>query len=92
MVKEISTDTLPRPPAFEKLIEIAKKLSKEFPYVRVDFYNFEHTVILGELTFFPGGGLNQFYPETEINEKRYGSYLTLPHPNFNLELYNKINA
>lgn len=88
----ISEEILPPPPALDKLLELAKVLSKDFPFVRVDFYNFEDTIILGELTFFPGGGLNPFYPETEKNENLYGSYLTLPEPNHNFELYKKINA
>lgn len=88
----ISDEVIPPPPDLEKLIEIAKVVSKEFPFVRVDFYNFQDRIILGELTFFPGGGLSAFYPETEKNEKLFGSYLDLPEPNHNMELYNKINA
>ena len=83
---------IPPPPAREKLLEIAKVLSKEFPFVRVDFYNFDGRIILGELTFFPGGGLSPFYPDTEKYENLYGSYLELPSPNHNLELYNRITA
>ncbi|MGO2103519.1 MAG: ATP-grasp fold amidoligase family protein [Psychroflexus halocasei] len=82
----------PPPPSMDKLLEIAKHLSKEFPFVRVDFYNFKNTIILGELTFFPGGGLRAFYPETEKYENLFGSYLTLPKPNFNIKLYNKIHS
>ena len=83
---------IPPPPQREKLLEIAKILSKEFPFVRVDFYNFEDRIILGELTFFPGGGLSPFYPDTEKYETLYGSFLELPKPNYNMELYNKINT
>ena len=35
------------------MIEYAKKLSFEFIFVRVDFYEFNETVYLGELTFTP---------------------------------------
>ncbi|WP_282032738.1 ATP-grasp fold amidoligase family protein [Aequorivita sinensis] len=89
---KISDKIIPPPNSLEKLIEIAKVLSEEFPFVRVDFYNFEGKVILGELTFFPGGGLSAFYPNTEKNEKLFGSYLDLPKPNHNMGLYHKINA
>lgn len=88
----VSDSIIPPPLALDKLLEIAKVLSKDFPFVRVDFYNFENKIILGELTFFPGGGFVSFYPETEKYDKLYGSYLTLPKPNYNIELYNKING
>jgi hypothetical protein len=35
------------------MIEYAKKLSSEFVFVRVDFYEFNETIYLGELTFTP---------------------------------------
>ena len=35
------------------MIEYAKKLSAEFVFVRVDFYEFNDTVYLGEMTFTP---------------------------------------
>jgi FkbM family methyltransferase len=42
---------------------IAKTLSKNLDFVRVDFYNFEESELkLGELTFTPGGGCEKFDP------------------------------
>ena len=35
------------------MIEYAKKLSDEFVFVRVDFYNIKGNIYLGELTFSP---------------------------------------
>ena len=35
------------------MIEYAKKLSAEFVFVRVDFYNYNDTIYLGEMTFTP---------------------------------------
>ena len=37
---------------YEKMIEIAEKLSGDFPHVRVDLYNVKGQIIFGELTFF----------------------------------------
>jgi len=42
-----------RPKNFELMIEYAKKLSAEFVFVRVDFYNYNDTIYLGEMTFTP---------------------------------------
>lgn len=87
-----SDTKLIKPEQFEEMKKIARELSQEFPYVRVDFYNFNDKILLGELTFFPGGGLLKFYPETDKYENLFGSYLNLPEPNHNLELYNRLNA
>ena len=42
-----------KPSGFEKMKEYAEKLSDGFPFVRVDFYEFEGKVLLSELTFTP---------------------------------------
>ena len=62
-----------------KMIEIAEKLAKPFPFVRVDFYYVDGKMYLGELTFYPGGGYNTYYREWD---EKFGSYLTLPEANF----------
>lgn len=36
------------------MVEYAKLLSEPFKFVRVDFYEINNTVYLGELTFTPG--------------------------------------
>ena len=35
------------------MIEYAKKLSEDFVFVRVDFYNINGKIYLGEMTFSP---------------------------------------
>ncbi|GEM_PF-5923593 len=63
-------------PPFHKqeMIETAKKLSKDFPFVRVDFFETEEKLYMAELTFYPGGG---FYPyHSESLMKRWGSTLS----------------
>lgn len=52
----------PKPKHFEKMIELAEKLSKPFPFVRVDFYEIGDRIALGEMTFYPGGGILPFDP------------------------------
>ena len=53
----------PRPKNLEKMIEIATKLSKGFPFVRVDLYSVGDRVYFGELTFYPASGLGHFTPD-----------------------------
>lgn len=43
-----------KPKSFEKMKEIASKLSSPFPFVRVDFYDIDGKPIFGEMTFTPG--------------------------------------
>lgn len=59
---EIDRD-LPKPKNFEKMIEIAEKLSKDFPHVRVDLYNIKGDIVFGELTFYNASGYTVFSPD-----------------------------
>ena len=48
---------------YDKMVEISALLSKTFPFLRVDFYEVEGRLYIGELTFCPGSGFEPFYPE-----------------------------
>ncbi|MBE5753564.1 MAG: glycosyl transferase [Clostridiales bacterium] len=54
---------LPQPQNYKKMIELSEILSKDIPFVRVDFYEIDGQIYFGELTFFPGNGMEQFQPE-----------------------------
>ena len=43
-----------RPKHFNQMVEYAKKLSEGIEFVRIDFYEVNDTVYLGEMTFTPG--------------------------------------
>ena len=66
--------TTEKPKHFDKMIEIAKKLSTPFPFVRVDFYYVSNKIYIGELTFMPNGGFNSY--DREWNRK-FGEWLDL---------------
>jgi len=53
----------PKPKNFEKLKEIAAKLSKGYPFVRVDLYSVGNETFFGELTFYPASGFGHFTPD-----------------------------
>jgi hypothetical protein len=60
----------------DKMVEITKKLSKQFPFVRCDLYDCYGKVYFGELTFYPGKGIERFSPQkTDID---IGAMLSLP--------------
>lgn len=52
-----------KPVNFERMIEFARRLSKNTAFLRVDFYEVEGKIYFGELTFFPASGLELFEPE-----------------------------
>jgi hypothetical protein len=43
-----------KPLNLEKMYEIAETLAKDFPFVRIDFYNLDGRLYVGEMTFTPG--------------------------------------
>lgn len=64
-----------KPEKFDKMINLARQLSKNFPYVRVDFYELEGKIYFGELTFYPASGFREFTP-SEVNIE-YGNLIDL---------------
>lgn len=47
---------LPRPTTLSQMLEAASKISKDFPQVRVDFYEVNGKLYFGEMTFTACGG------------------------------------
>lgn len=55
---------LPRPKCLEELLCAARKLAKNQPFVRIDFYILEdETIRFGEITFYPMSGCEHWKPE-----------------------------
>ncbi|MCH3919902.1 MAG: glycosyl transferase [Sphaerochaeta sp.] len=52
-----------KPKRLEEMLSYARRLSKDFPLVRVDLYCEEDTIMFGELTFLHYGGLQPFVPD-----------------------------
>ena len=52
-----------QPENFDRMIEIAKILSEDFPHVRVDLYNVDGQIYFGELTFYDGSGYQPYEPD-----------------------------
>ncbi|MBR7552553.1 ATP-grasp fold amidoligase family protein [Allobacillus sp. GCM10007491] len=65
-----------KPDKLDKMIELSKKLSANFPHARVDFYYIDNRIIFGEITFFHQGGMGKIKP-LEF-EDEMGSWLKLP--------------
>ncbi|CAM2916135.1 ATP-grasp fold amidoligase family protein [Rariglobus hedericola] len=65
-----------RPEKFAEMCAVARTLSADFSFVRVDLYYHEHQVLFGELTFYPGNGISPFKPDHVEDE--LGALLHLP--------------
>jgi hypothetical protein len=57
-----------RPKRLDDMVSLSRKLSREFPAVRVDLYLVEDKIYFGELTFTPGSGLNIYHPASADRE------------------------
>lgn len=58
-----SNYSIKKPVNLEKMIDIARTLSENIPFLRVDLYNLNGRIYFGELTFFPGSGFGKFTPD-----------------------------
>ncbi len=58
-----SSDADPSPPLnLERMIDAAEELGRGFDFVRVDLYDAGGRPYFGEMTFYPGSGLDPFNP------------------------------
>lgn len=64
-----------KPATYDKMVELAEKLASKIPFVRVDFYEINNRPYFGEMTFFPGNGVEEFYPDEW--DYKLGSWIEL---------------
>lgn len=65
-----------KPKGYSEMLNLASKLSKGFPHVRVDFYDINGSIYFGELTLSHFSGMKIFEPEEY--DYLFGSYIKLP--------------
>ena len=58
-----SVDKIKAPKNLKLMLRLARILSENIPFVRIDFYEINGKVYFGEITFFPASGLKKFIPE-----------------------------
>ena len=56
-------DPMPKPAGYDHMLEVAEKLAKPFPVVRVDLYNLNGKIYFGEMTFTSYGAIMDFYSD-----------------------------
>lgn len=65
-----------KPRCYNQMKEASEKLSQGLPFVRIDLYEIDGNPYFGEITFFPGNGIEKFNP-IEWDEK-LGAWIKLP--------------
>lgn len=72
----IENPNIDKPKNLEKMIEIAKELSKDFIFARIDLYNINGKIYFGEITLTPNSG---FDPDITMQTDLYfGNKLRIP--------------
>ena len=71
-----------KPVQLKKMIEFAKILSENIPFIRVDFYSIGDKIYFSELTLYPGAGEIDFHPVEY--DRILGDMLELPKNKINL--------
>ncbi len=72
----LANRNIPKPEAYEEIIQAAEKLSKPFPFVRMDFYSIDGKALLGEMTFTPAGCKDSYI--TDLGQQVLGKLIKLP--------------
>lgn len=63
------------PGNLDKMVSLAECLSKDIPFLRVDFYNVDGKIFFGELTFYPASGHGKW--TSDDVDLSIGEYLKL---------------
>lgn len=67
---------LEMPYNIDKMMELAEKLSKDIPFIRIDFYEMNKKIYFGELTFCPAAGVGVLEPKKW--DRKLGDLIELP--------------
>ena len=65
-----------KPKQLDLMLDLAKKLSKDFIHIRIDFYDANDTIYFSEMTFYTNNGTSPFKP-VEWDYK-FGDLINLP--------------
>ena len=65
-----------KPENLSEMLDIAHRLSEDFPFARIDLYSLEGKTIFGEITFYPWSGYMEYEPDSFDFE--LGKHYTLP--------------
>ena len=70
------TQEIKKPACYDELVENAKKMCGDFPFVRCDFYVTKDSYRFSEMTFYHWGAMEEFTPRKY--DRIFGDMMTLP--------------
>lgn len=76
-----SSTPMKKPEQLEEILKLSRKLAKDIPFVRTDFYIINGKVFFSELTFYPASGFSKFEPEKW--DRTFGDWIKLPSDRIN---------
>lgn len=59
---------LPKPQYWDRMVQMARDVSKDFPYLRFDVYEIDGKILFGEMTFTPQGCVQEFYTQDALEK------------------------
>ncbi len=65
-------DMISRPANLTEMVEISRRLSRGFDFLRVDLYNIRNKIFFGELTNYHSAAMQRFHPREY--DYKFGSY------------------
>ena len=75
--ESIENPNIEKPKNLDMMLSIAKKLSEDFIFARIDLYNIDGKIYFGEITLTPNSG---FDPDiTEETDLYFGNKLEIPY-------------
>lgn len=74
--ENIKNPDVERPENLEEMLQIAKILSEDFVFARIDLYNIGGTIYFGEITLSPNSGFDSDI--TEETDRMFGEKLEIP--------------
>lgn len=76
VIPELEKHEIPdKPSCLDEMLDASARLSDEFAFVRIDFYQINSKPVFGEMTFTPRGGFD--VSECDINGKPMAEYLNV---------------
>lgn len=70
-----SLNPIAKPKNLNEMFEIVSKISKNFPFVRIDLYNINGKIYFGEMTFTPAAGISSSY--TKEGDLHLGKFIDI---------------
>lgn len=65
-----------KPSTLKEMLKLSEDLAKDFPYIRIDWYNLDGKIYFGEFTFRPYGGFMKW--NKDVVDVELGKLITLP--------------